>query len=88
MHPAPQHDALDSGPRQAQPGGERLCAATGAVTPVADMIRFVVAPDGTVEPLPWRGSADLFTVARADGFVVVPPRTALDAGAVVEVMKL
>ena len=60
MHPAPQHDALDSGPRQAQPGGERLCAATGAVTPVADMIRFVVAPDGTVVPdlkrrLPGRG---------------------------------
>jgi predicted RNA-binding protein YlxR (DUF448 family) len=60
MQPQPQHDGLDNGPRKTPPGGERFCAATGAVTPVADMIRFVVAPDGTVVPdlkrrLPGRG---------------------------------
>lgn len=48
----------DSGPRQ--PGPERLCAATRAVRPVDEMIRFVVGPDGTVLPdlkrnLPGRG---------------------------------
>jgi uncharacterized protein len=53
-------DELDLGPRRIAPGSERLCAATGAVTPVADMIRFVVAPDGSVVPdlkrrLPGRG---------------------------------
>jgi len=53
-------DRLDLGPRRIAPGSERLCAATGEVTPVADMIRFVVAPDGSVVPdlkrrLPGRG---------------------------------
>jgi hypothetical protein len=40
-------DVLDGGPRKAAPGTERFCAATGAVRPVTDLIRFVVAPDGT-----------------------------------------
>jgi predicted RNA-binding protein YlxR (DUF448 family) len=53
-------DGLDLGPRRIARGSERLCAATGEVTPVADMIRFVVAPDGSVVPdlkrrLPGRG---------------------------------
>jgi predicted RNA-binding protein YlxR (DUF448 family) len=53
-------DGLDLGPRRIAPGSERLCVATGEVTPVADMIRFVVAPDGSVVPdlkrrLPGRG---------------------------------
>ncbi len=53
-------DGLDLGPRRIAPGSERLCAATGEVTPVAEMIRFVVAPDGSVVPdlkrrLPGRG---------------------------------
>jgi len=62
MQPLPQDqdNGLDQSPRRIQPGGERFCAATGAVTPVADMIRFVLAPDGTVVPdlkrrLPGRG---------------------------------
>jgi uncharacterized protein len=60
MQVQPQHDGLDRGPRNVPPGSERFCAATGAVTPVAGMIRFVVAPDGTVVPdlkrrLPGRG---------------------------------
>jgi uncharacterized protein len=40
------HDALDAGPRKTAPGAERFCAATSTVRPVADMIRFVVSPDG------------------------------------------
>ena len=52
MHVTPEnlapmdHDELDAGPRKTAPGAERFCAATGTVRPVADMIRFVVAPDG------------------------------------------
>jgi uncharacterized protein len=60
MQTRPHDDGLDHGPRRIAPGSERLCAATGEVTPVADMIRFVVAPDGSVVPdlkrrLPGRG---------------------------------
>jgi len=64
MQPRPHNDELDDGldlgPRRIAPGSERFCAATGAVTPVDDMIRFVLAPDGTVVPdlkrrLPGRG---------------------------------
>jgi predicted RNA-binding protein YlxR (DUF448 family) len=40
------HDELDAGPRKTAPGAERFCAATGTVRPVAEMIRFVVSPDG------------------------------------------
>ena len=51
--------ALDTGPRGA-PGRERLCIVRREVKPVADMIRFVVGPDGDVVPdlrrrLPGRG---------------------------------
>lgn len=54
-HPA---DEADAGPRHRSP--ERTCAATRTVKPVDAMIRFVVAPDGTVVPdikrkLPGRG---------------------------------
>lgn len=52
--------ALDAGPRKVAPGSERFCAATGAVRPVDQMIRFVVAPDGMAvadikRTLPGRG---------------------------------
>jgi predicted RNA-binding protein YlxR (DUF448 family) len=52
LDPAPMnlapadHDELDAGPRKTAPGAERFCAATGTVRPVAEMIRFVVSPDG------------------------------------------
>jgi predicted RNA-binding protein YlxR (DUF448 family) len=54
------HDEVDDGPRKTGPGMERFCAATGAVRPVADMIRFVLAPDGQIvadlkRRLPGRG---------------------------------
>jgi uncharacterized protein len=56
----PQNHDLDAGPQKTPPGAERFCAATGAVTPVGDMIRFVIAPDGSAIPdlkrrLPGRG---------------------------------
>jgi predicted RNA-binding protein YlxR (DUF448 family) len=49
---------LDSGPRAHEL--ERMCVATRTVRPVADMIRFVVGPDGEAVPdlkrkLPGRG---------------------------------
>jgi predicted RNA-binding protein YlxR (DUF448 family) len=50
---------LDAGPRSSGPGTERFCAATRAVRPVDDMIRFVIGPDGVVpdlkRKLPGRG---------------------------------
>jgi uncharacterized protein len=52
--------ALDHGPRHTAPGSERFCAVTGVRAPVMEMIRFVLAPDGSVVPdlkrrLPGRG---------------------------------
>jgi hypothetical protein len=43
-------DTLDAGPRNSAPGTERFCAATHQVKPIDEMIRFVVAPDGTAVP--------------------------------------
>jgi predicted RNA-binding protein YlxR (DUF448 family) len=52
-------DELDAGPRKGGPGTERLCAATRAVKPVDELIRFVIGPDGVVpdlkRKLPGRG---------------------------------
>src|SRR6266581_6738843 len=53
-------DALDAGPHKRAPGTQRFCAASGAVKPVDEMIRFVVGPDGAAVPdlkrrLPGRG---------------------------------
>jgi predicted RNA-binding protein YlxR (DUF448 family) len=53
-------EELDTGPRSAAPGTERFCPIAGKVMPVTDMVRYVVAPDGTVVPdlkrrLPGRG---------------------------------
>jgi uncharacterized protein len=50
----------DTGPRDNKRGTERLCVATRTVRPVAELIRFVVGPDGAVVPdlkrkLPGRG---------------------------------
>src|SRR4029450_150228 len=54
------NDALDAGPHRRAPGTQRFCAASGAVRPVDEMIRFVVGPDGAAVPdlkrrLPGRG---------------------------------
>jgi predicted RNA-binding protein YlxR (DUF448 family) len=61
------HTDLDAGPRRAA-GSERLCVVTREVKPADDMIRFVVAPDGSVVPdlkrrLPGRG---VWVTARRD----------------------
>jgi uncharacterized protein len=53
-------DPLDAGPRKRAAATERLCVATRSVKPTADMIRFVVGPDGRVvadlkRKLPGRG---------------------------------
>jgi predicted RNA-binding protein YlxR (DUF448 family) len=53
------HTALDSGPFKGA-AAERFCVVERAAKPVDDLIRFVVAPDGTVVPdvkrnLPGRG---------------------------------
>jgi len=52
-----QNSELDAGPHRA--GTERFCVATGEVKPTAEMIRFVVGPDGIVpdlkHKLPGRG---------------------------------
>jgi hypothetical protein len=63
---------LDAGPRAAAVR-ERLCVATRRVRPLAELIRFVAAPDGRVVPdlkrrLPGRGAwvtADRSTLALA-----------------------
>jgi uncharacterized protein len=56
----PDGQETDAGPRDNKRGTERLCVATRAVRPVAELIRFVVGPDGSVVPdlkrkLPGRG---------------------------------
>ena len=55
-------DTLDTdrGPAEGRRGVERLCALTREVKPLADLIRFVAAPDGAIVPdikrkLPGRG---------------------------------
>jgi uncharacterized protein len=63
-------DELDAGPRKTAPGAERFCAATGTVRPVAEMIRFVVSPDG--EPV-----ADLKRRLPGRGIWITATRQAL-----------
>jgi predicted RNA-binding protein YlxR (DUF448 family) len=51
----------DKGLADARSGLARLCLATGEVRPVAEMIRYVIAPDGAIVPdlarkLPGRGA--------------------------------
>jgi len=47
--------------------------------------------DGTgyvAEPVPWQGSADLFALTKANGFVIVPIQTAYGKGDLVDCMLL
>jgi predicted RNA-binding protein YlxR (DUF448 family) len=60
MQAQPLDDTLDAGPRKSARGTERLCASTGTVRPIDDMIRFVLSPEGGAVPdlkqrLPGRG---------------------------------
>lgn len=64
---------IDTGPRGDRAVTERMCVATRTVRPIAQMLRFVVAPDGRVVPdlkgkLPGRGAwvtADRQALAQA-----------------------
>jgi predicted RNA-binding protein YlxR (DUF448 family) len=76
------HDARDSGARKIIPGSQRLCAATGEVRCVDDMIRFVVGPDQAVVPdlkrrLPGRG---LWVTARRDAVALAVRRNCFARG--------
>src|SRR5215472_17898439 len=56
----PHDNVLDLGPRKIARGTQRFCAATGAVKPIDEMIRFVIGADGLAVPdlkrrLPGRG---------------------------------
>jgi uncharacterized protein len=67
----PDDQETDAGPRDNKRGTERLCVATRAVRPVGELIRFVVAPDGSVVPdlkrrLPGRGAWVTATRAAID----------------------
>jgi predicted RNA-binding protein YlxR (DUF448 family) len=75
-------EVVDAGPRGHGAATERMCAATRAVKPVGDMIRFVVAPDGAVVPdlkrnLPGRG---IWVTATGDALKHAIKRKAFGAG--------
>ena len=78
---APSRDIeLDTGPRAQEL--ERMCVATRTVRPVADMIRFVVGPDGEAVPdlkrkLPGRG---VWVTATQDALSDAVKRKALVRG--------
>ena len=78
---APSRDIeLDAGPRAQEL--ERMCVATRTVRPVADMIRFVVGPDGEAVPdlkrkLPGRG---VWVTATQDALSDALKRKALARG--------
>ncbi len=57
----PIEEETDRGPAEANDGRARFCLATGEAKPIGEMIRYVVAPDGSIVPdiahkLPGRGA--------------------------------
>jgi hypothetical protein len=75
-------DEIDAGPRSGGAVTERMCAATRAVKPIGEMIRFVVAPDGAVVPdvkqnLPGRG---IWVTATGEALRQAIKRKAFGAG--------
>lgn len=58
-------------PKDRSGGPERKCIATGEVRPVAELIRFVVAPDGAIAP-------DIAAKLPGHGIWVAADRAALD----------
>jgi molybdopterin molybdotransferase len=75
----------DPAPRFAQ-------AQLTAAEPAADITRFLPAhldanwDHATVTRIPWQGSGDLAATAQSNCFVVLPPNTAVEAGANVQVL--
>jgi uncharacterized protein len=80
MTASPQQAELDSGPQSRE--RERMCVLTREVRPVADLIRFVVGPDGAAVPdlkskLPGRG---VWVTATHDALAEAVKRKALVRG--------
>jgi uncharacterized protein len=80
MTASPQHAELDNGPHSR--GRERMCVLTREVRPIADLIRFVVGPDGAAVPdlkskLPGRG---VWVTATQDALAEAVKRKALTRG--------
>jgi uncharacterized protein len=80
MTASPQHAELDNGPQSRE--RERMCVLTREVRPVADLIRFVVGPDGAAVPdlkskLPGRG---VWVTATQDALADAVKRKALVRG--------
>ena len=76
-----EDDGIDSGPRSGGSVTERLCIASRTVKPIGEMIRLVVAPDGTVVPdlkckLPGRG---IWVTATRDALTQAIKRKAIAA---------
>jgi molybdopterin molybdotransferase len=75
----------DRAPRFAQ-------AQLTAAEPPADITRFLPAHfdaswnHATVRRIPWQGSGDLAATALSNCFVVLPPDSAVEAGAAVQVL--
>jgi molybdopterin molybdotransferase len=67
-------------------------ASITAAEPPADITRFLPArldanwDRATVTRIPWQGSGDLAATAQSNCFVVLPPDTAVEAGASVQVL--
>ena len=80
MTASPQQAELDNGPQSRE--RERMCVLTREVRPVADLIRFVVGPDGAAVPdlkskLPGRG---VWVTATRDALAEAVKRKALVRG--------
>ena len=77
-----QDNLLDAGPRTTAPGTLRYCAVNGEAKPVNELIRYVMAPDGTVVPdlkrrLPGRG---IWVTATREALATAVARKAFSRG--------
>lgn len=77
---------------EATPAPRFAQARLTAAEPPADITRFLPAhldagwEHATVRRIPWQGSGDLAAIAQSNCFVVLPPDTAVEAGATVQVL--
>ena len=77
---------------EAPPAPRFAQARLTAAEPPADITRFLPAhldadsDHATVRRIPWQGSGDLAATAQSNCFVVLPPDTAVEAGATVQVL--
>jgi molybdopterin molybdotransferase len=77
---------------EANPAPRFAQARLIAAEPPADITRFLPAhldanwDHATVRRIPWQGSGDLAATAQSNCFVVLPPETAIEAGAAVQVL--